>query len=31
VLKIVVTRPIVESGESLGYLPGDFTEKLSDL
>jgi phosphate starvation-inducible PhoH-like protein len=25
---IVVTRPVVESGESLGYLPGDFTEKI---
>ncbi len=25
---IVVTRPIVESGESLGYLPGDFDEKI---
>ena len=26
--RIVVTRPIVESGESLGYLPGDFNEKI---
>lgn len=25
--RIVMTRPIVESGESLGYLPGDFMEK----
>lgn len=27
--KIVLTRPIVESGESLGYLPGDFQEKVN--
>lgn len=27
--KIVLTRPIVESGESLGYLPGDFEEKVN--
>ncbi len=27
--KIVVTRPIVEAGESLGYLPGDFHEKVN--
>jgi len=27
--KIVLTRPIVEAGESLGYLPGDFTEKVN--
>jgi phosphate starvation-inducible PhoH-like protein len=26
--KIVLTRPIVEAGESLGYLPGDFSEKV---
>ena len=26
--RIVVTRPVVESGESLGYLPGDFHEKI---
>jgi phosphate starvation-inducible protein PhoH and related proteins len=26
--KIVITRPIVESGESLGYLPGEFEEKV---
>jgi phosphate starvation-inducible PhoH-like protein len=25
--KIVLTRPIVEAGESLGYLPGTFSEK----
>jgi hypothetical protein len=31
VLRIVITRPIVASGESLGYLPGDLTEELSDL
>ena len=27
--KIVLTRPIVEAGESLGYLPGDFHEKVN--
>ena len=27
--RIVLTRPIVESGESLGYLPGDFYEKVN--
>lgn len=27
--KIVLTRPIVEAGESLGYLPGDFMEKVN--
>jgi len=27
--KIILTRPIVESGESLGYLPGDFHEKVN--
>jgi phosphate starvation-inducible PhoH-like protein len=26
--KIVITRPIVESGESLGYLPGEFENKV---
>ena len=26
--KIVLTRPIVEAGESLGYLPGDLNEKV---
>lgn len=27
--KIVVTRPIVESGERLGFLPGDINEKVN--
>lgn len=27
--KIVITRPIVEAGESLGFLPGDFEEKVN--
>lgn len=27
--KIILTRPIVESGESLGYLPGDLEEKVN--
>lgn len=27
--KIVLTRPVVEAGESLGYLPGDLTQKIS--
>ena len=27
--KIVLTRPVVESGESLGFLPGSFEEKLN--
>lgn len=27
--KIILTRPIVEAGESLGYLPGTFNEKVS--
>lgn len=27
--KIILTRPIVESGESLGYLPGDFEQKVN--
>jgi len=26
--KIVITRPIVESGEKLGFLPGEFEEKV---
>lgn len=26
--KIVLTRPVVEAGENLGFLPGDLTEKL---
>lgn len=29
VSKIVLTRPIVESGESLGFLPGDFEQKVN--
>jgi len=28
VRKIIVTRPVVEAGESLGYLPGDLKEKI---
>ncbi len=27
--KIVLTRPAVEAGESLGFLPGDFQEKIN--
>lgn len=27
--KIIIVRPIVEAGESLGYLPGTFQEKVS--
>ena len=27
--KIVLTRPVVESGENLGFLPGDLTQKLA--
>lgn len=26
--KIIITRPVVESGESLGFLPGDLKEKI---
>lgn len=26
--KIIITRPIVEAGESLGYLPGEFEDKV---
>lgn len=26
--RLIITRPVVESGESLGYLPGSFSEKL---
>ena len=26
--RIVITRPVVESGESLGFLPGDLNEKI---
>ena len=29
VARIVLTRPAVEAGESLGYLPGDINEKLA--
>ncbi len=29
VKKIVLTRPVVEAGESLGFLPGDLTQKIS--
>jgi len=29
VRKIVMTRPVVEAGESLGYLPGDLEQKIS--
>lgn len=29
VQRIVLSRPAVEAGESLGYLPGDLTEKLA--
>ncbi len=27
--KIILTRPIVEAGESLGFLPGDFMQKIN--
>lgn len=27
--RLIVTRPVVEAGESLGYLPGDFEQKIS--
>jgi phosphate starvation-inducible PhoH-like protein len=27
--RIVITRPIVEAGESLGFLPGEFSEKVA--
>lgn len=26
--RLIVTRPVVEAGEHLGYLPGDFSEKI---
>ena len=26
--KIIITRPVVEAGESLGFLPGDFEQKI---
>lgn len=29
VKRIILTRPAVEAGESLGYLPGDLTEKIN--
>src|SRR5205823_9795194 len=29
VAKIVLTRPVVEAGEKLGFLPGDFYEKVN--
>jgi len=29
VRKVVLTRPVVESGESLGFLPGDLEEKIT--
>ena len=28
VARIVITRPVVEAGESLGFLPGDINEKM---
>lgn len=27
--KLILTRPVVEAGESLGYLPGDLSQKIS--
>ena len=27
--KLILTRPVVEAGESLGYLPGDMAQKIS--
>ena len=27
--KLILTRPVVEAGESLGYLPGDLEQKVS--
>jgi len=27
--KLILTRPVVEAGENLGFLPGDFTQKIS--
>lgn len=27
--KIIITRPVVEAGERLGYLPGDFNDKIA--
>ena len=31
VSRIVLTRPVVEAGEKLGFLPGDFYEKVLSL
>jgi phosphate starvation-inducible PhoH-like protein len=27
--KLIITRPVVEAGENLGYLPGDFEQKIN--
>ncbi len=27
--KVILTRPAVEAGEALGFLPGDLTEKIN--
>ena len=27
--KLILTRPVVEAGESLGFLPGDFAQKIA--
>ena len=27
--KLIITRPVVEAGESLGYLPGDLSQKIN--
>ena len=27
--KLILTRPVVEAGESLGFLPGDYTQKIN--
>ena len=29
VLKLILTRPVVEAGESLGFLPGDLVQKIN--
>ena len=31
VRKIIITRPAVEAGENLGFLPGDLKEKIDPL
>ena len=31
VSRIILTRPAVEAGEKLGYLPGDIEEKVEDI